>query len=305
MTAHADLHTHTTVTDGRAAPRELVEEAAGRRLPVLVIADHSVVTWGDLPQYAASRGVAMPFPGVEVSTTLEGRRHHLLLYGPGLLTLDKGQSDWLFAPVRHKNDQAERTRRELLRQGFDLPDMDTIRRQEVPGATPTPEKLLVSRTALARSVSASAGLAFEEAYEVVRSAHARAEAPASRTVAPYLPALEVLGLARSVGAVTSLAHPMWRCRTEEDVSQVILDVELLASQGLDAMESRSYHHRSFDDHEALLAAGRRLGLIASGGSDYHANGKTELGADGLDERGFAAFVERVADRTGQGANRVR
>lgn len=295
MTVHADLHTHTTVTDGRATPRAVVDEAARIGLPVLVVTDHSVVTWGELPAYAARRGVLLPFPGIELSTVLDERRYHLTLFGPALLELPEEQRHWLFSPIRYKNVLAERTRQLIEADGHRVPDLDTIRRQELPGSEATPEKLLVSRTALARGLAHTSEIPFDTAYDMVAEAHAQAERDDSESTerAKYLPTLDVLRLARQEGLASTLAHPLWRCRSEDDVEGVVDDMQILARHGLDAVETRSYHHRRYDDHPALIEARHDLKLLHGGGSDYHANGKTALGADGLDEARFNALARRV------------
>ncbi|MFB6718603.1 PHP domain-containing protein [Kribbella sp. NPDC056345] len=298
MKIHADLHTHTTVTDGRATPRAVIDSAVASGLSALIITDHSMVTWNGLADYAAGRGLEMPFPGTEISTVHEGRRHHLLLYGHGLCDLDPATSEWLLTPIRRKNQIIELCRRKLIQRGFQLPDLETICRQDLPGHVPTPEKVLASKTAVALHLADSAQMPFDDAYALVRSVDdeiGRRQDP-SMASAIYLPTLDVLALAARSGTATVLAHPLWRCATEEQIGTLIDDLEIFTAHGLDGVESRSYHHRHLDDHPRLLAARTRLGLLRGGGSDYHANGRTSIGADGLTCEEFEALSGIVASR---------
>lgn len=293
MSVVADLHVHTTVTDGRATPGQVIADAARAGVRYLVITDHSAVVWDGLSEEADRQGVILPFPGVEISTHLDGRRYHIVAYGHGIL--DRRFQEAIRPPLDWKNRIAAEVRAVLVRDGHALPPLDEIRRQ------PAPERLLVSRSALARHLAAVAGIAPDAAYERVRAVHADVEARMTSDTPldlRYLPTLRVLCEAARVGAVTTVAHPLWRVRDVADVDRVVADLAVLKENGLDGLETRSYHHRPWDDHPRLLAARDALELLRSGGSDYHANGKTVLGHGGLDESGYAAFAARVRECSG-------
>ena len=294
-TVVADLHTHTTATDGRATAETVIMDAARAGLRYLTITDHSVVTFDGLATFAARHGVTIPFPGAEVSTYHGHRKHHILVYGTGLL--EPRFQQYLSMPNDAKTRVADATRQALVDAGHDLPALDTIRRNANGPGQPTPEKRVVSRSAIARHLMVSSGLTTEDARDRVVTTYQRVDEVdrdgRDRLAARYLPTLQVIREATDRGLFTSLAHPLWECRSTADVLALCDEVRTMRDCGLGAMESRSYHHRRWDDHPALLSTRQRLGLLSSGGSDYHANGKTTLGVGGLPEDAFLELAAQV------------
>jgi 3',5'-nucleoside bisphosphate phosphatase len=87
-----------------------------------------------------------------------------------------------------------------------------------------------------------------------------------------LTATEAIGLATKAGAVTSLAHP-YTIRGDAGSYPVLF--EELSDLGLTGLECYYPEHPpELRRHLATLAAG--LGLVATGGSDYHGTGKPGL-----------------------------
>jgi predicted metal-dependent phosphoesterase TrpH len=81
MKSRADLHLHTTASDGCWTPEQLVEEVRQAGIELFSITDHdslgSLSATADLVQ-----GSGLSFlPGVELSACMGGQLYHLLAYG--------------------------------------------------------------------------------------------------------------------------------------------------------------------------------------------------------------------------------
>ena len=75
-----DLHLHTTASDGRCSPLELVEQAVSAGLSVMAATDHDTTTSVDEVRVrAAERGIEA-IPGIEVTAVEDGRDIHVLGY---------------------------------------------------------------------------------------------------------------------------------------------------------------------------------------------------------------------------------
>lgn len=81
MTFRADLHTHTTCSDGSLSPYELIDLARDYQLNAVSITDHDTVSayTAEVMDYAKKRGVEL-LTGVEFSCIYEGIGVHLLGY---------------------------------------------------------------------------------------------------------------------------------------------------------------------------------------------------------------------------------
>ena len=77
----ADLHLHTTASDGRLAPKELVSLAAKVGLDVIAITDHDTID-GIAPALAAAKTSPSltVIPGVEINTDVPHGEVHILGY---------------------------------------------------------------------------------------------------------------------------------------------------------------------------------------------------------------------------------
>ncbi len=76
----ADLHAHTTASDGTFSPRELVALAKKNGLCAVAITDHDT-TNGLLEAITAGKELGVEVvPGIELSTTFEGKEVHVLGY---------------------------------------------------------------------------------------------------------------------------------------------------------------------------------------------------------------------------------
>ena len=79
--SEVDLHIHSSVSDGRYSPAEIVRKAAEAGLKVIAITDHDSVggvalaleAAGDFPQLKV-------IPGVEISTDVPRGEVHMLGY---------------------------------------------------------------------------------------------------------------------------------------------------------------------------------------------------------------------------------
>src|SRR5262245_18774016 len=93
----ADLHVHTTCSDGEYTPAQVVEVARLSGLAAVAVTDHDTLD-GVAPARAAAGGTGVEVvPAVEISAELSGREVHILGYfvnpddGPLRVALDRLQ----------------------------------------------------------------------------------------------------------------------------------------------------------------------------------------------------------------------
>ncbi len=77
----ADLHIHTTASDGCWAPERVVAEVAARPIGLFAIADHDTIANVPATEALARESGLAFLRGVEVSASLDGRLFHILVYG--------------------------------------------------------------------------------------------------------------------------------------------------------------------------------------------------------------------------------
>src|ERR1700730_18191783 len=75
----ADLHLHTTYSDGSYTPKQIVELARRSGLAAIAITDHDTLDGIRPAQDAAGTQVEV-VPGIEITAEYRGREFHLLGY---------------------------------------------------------------------------------------------------------------------------------------------------------------------------------------------------------------------------------
>ena len=240
-----DLHMHTTASDGVLSPEELVHFAASRGVTIMAITDHDTFDGAD-----ALRGTDTPIPvitGVELSMA---DMHGLHLLGYGL-----GEAPELRRVVRelaHKRlSRAQRMVEKLNELGFPL-DYEEIRAR-CQGSVGRPH---IARAMVEKGYVPST----EKAFDRYIGDDGPAYVPNER-----LMMAEALPLLLRNGFVPVLAHPAELAK--DDMTTRLL-IEAWQKQGLMGVEvyHPSQQKRSYANLDAYV---RRLGLLVTGGSDYH------------------------------------
>ena len=80
MPPKADLHIHTTCSDGKLSPEEAVKLAIERKLSSFAITDHDTLIGYELAKPFAKKNDVDLIPGVEVTSSFNGRETHILAY---------------------------------------------------------------------------------------------------------------------------------------------------------------------------------------------------------------------------------
>jgi 3',5'-nucleoside bisphosphate phosphatase len=279
-----DLHTHTTASDGRCSPSELVTRAAAAGVTVLSVTDHDTVE-GCAASAAACAAAGITFvPGIEITAVREQVDVHVLGY-----FLDPESDGLRVFLARQRQQRLDRVRRiiaQLGKLGIQL-DADAILRPgiEQPGTS-------IGRPAVARAL-VNAGY--------VKTSNDAFAAWLSRGRPGFVAregasADDVIGEIHRAGGVASLAHPGLLRRDEWIVE--------FAASGLDAVEA---YHTNHDEEASgrYRSIAHRLGLGVSGGSDYHADeshGSAHPGSVSLPEEAFRHLRDRATSRaTASGA----
>lgn len=248
----ADLHLHTRFSDGTETPERVVELAKQAGLSIIAITDHDNTDALARSKAAADQHGLELLTGIEMSASFDGVEVHLLGY-----LFDSAHP----VMVRHlREQQARRVERvhEMVKRlaGAGV----RIEAEEVfavagEGTVGRPH---VARVLLKRGYIASLPEAFTR--------YIGPDNPGFVPGSPLSPS-QVIGVIRTAGGVPVLAHPVYMKR--DDV------IEGLLRDGLAGLEVyHSGHTPELVRHYEQLAG--RLGLLKTGGSDFHGDSKEGL-----------------------------
>jgi predicted metal-dependent phosphoesterase TrpH len=243
-----DLHLHTTASDGRLTPTELVARAASCGVRILAVTDHDTTGGIDEAAAAAGRHGVEVIPGIEVTAVEGGRDVHLLGY------FFDGRDERLLRFLAAQRATRITRIAEIAAQLAELGLPVNV--QPILEDARTHHTRSVGRPTLARAmVDAGHVATTREAFDLWLGQ----DRPAFVARAGPSPE-DVISVIHDAGGIVSLAHPG---RTKIDAR-----IAPLGAAGLDAIEA--YH----SDHDEPTAQGyaalaRQLDMLVSGGSDFH------------------------------------
>lgn len=252
-----DLHTHSRVSDGSETPTRVVELAAACRLTAVALTDHDTLDGLEEAAAAADRAGVSFVPGAELSVTWPSGAMHLLTYGitPGSGPLQDRLTE-LQAGRSARNSEIVEAFRAM---GIEV-TLDEVLTEASGGTVGRPH---IAAVLMRKGVVASVAEAFDAYLAEGRPAYR----PRRR-----LDAAEAVRLTEESGGVAVVAHPHTVADDERGFGDAF---ERFVDLGVAGVECY-YGEYPPEVRERLAAIAGRLGLIATGGSDYHGTYKPGL-----------------------------
>ena len=253
-----DLHAHTTVSDGTLTPTELVKLAKESGLDAIAITDHDTLQGVPEALEAGRKYGIEVIPGAELSLESPegaGWIHVVALWVPEQADELQKAFDWVIEGRANRNHEIVRKLREL---GVNITYEAVAAR-----ATGTVGRPHFARELMALGVVSS----MDEAFKVWVGDNGRAYVP-KRKLTPE----RAFPILQRIGATAILAHPFALRLKYKEAEKV---VRRLMGLGLDGMEVY-YSEHSEADTKAYGEMADRLGLLKSGGSDFHGSNKPDI-----------------------------
>lgn len=239
-----DLHVHSTASDGTLSPTAVVAAARAAGLSAIALTDHD--TLGGLAEaQAAAAGTDLRIiPGVELSALVDGRELHIL--GLHIDRIEPMEA-YLAAFRESRQTRAELIVEKLNTLGVPITLAD-VTAQSAGGVLGRPH---VARALVQRG----AAVDFKDAFDKWLSHGRPAYVEKLR-----LTAVDAIRVIHDTGGLAVFAHPA------QEGNHARLTA--LSQLGLDGVEVRHPSH-SPEDIARISSLARELGLLESGGSDWH------------------------------------
>ena len=263
-----DFHIHTYYSDGVFSPEKIVDLAVEAGLEVISLTDHdNVLSYEVAKNYISSKNLELKLiPGIEVNTLYKDYEVHILGYFP-----DASKSDFK-AMLKTQQQARIKQTKEILRllakkEGIRI-NFEDVKDMVAEGGS-------IGRPHIAKAITNAGGTSnVMEAY----SKYIHKDSPVyieRKTVSPF-DAVEVI---YDSGGIPVIAHPY-----DIDIAEKL--IKELMNCGLRGIEA---YHRKHSPAivEYFSSMAENLGLIVTGGSDFHApnimNGQIILGKNFVPE----------------------
>jgi 3',5'-nucleoside bisphosphate phosphatase len=273
--AKADFHNHSTASDGKLTPTQLVDLAASRGVKIFALTDHdSTEGIAEARVAAAKHDGFILIPGVELSTDIEGDEVHMLGYFTFEM-LENADLQAELAEFRAGRFERGRLMTEKL-QALGKP-ISWERVQEIAGDAS------VGRPHVAQALVEAGHVAnIPEAFDLYIGRNGPAYVEREK-----MTPLQAIQTLRKYGAPAVFAHPSFT-KSFDDV------VPELVKAGLAGME---VYYKNYDAETVQLLAqkAKKYRLLPLGGSDYHAlnnPGEREPGDIPLPDHVAKEFLEK-------------
>ena len=265
----ADLHCHSTASDGTLPPAEVVARAAANDVDILALTDHDTTAGLDEAYLSAHESGIRLIPGIELSATWQGKLLHIvgLDIDPEHRPLKQGTR--MLRNMRE--DRAIEMGKRLAKAGFNNA-YENARRLAGDGN--------VTRTHFARHLI-EVGVA-KDFTDVFNRFLVRGKPGYYRVEWAVME--DTIAWITGSGGVAVVAHPLRYRLTASWLNRVLAAFREAGGEGIEVVCGRN----SLDDNVRSALFAQKHGLLASQGSDFHEPGKwVELGKlarlpDGMD-----------------------
>ena len=242
-----DLHIHSTASDGRLSPADVVRKSAEAGLTVIALVDHDTVD-GIAPALEAAKTFPQirVLPGVEISTFVPKGEVHVLGY-----LIDYTHPELQATLRRMRNSRQERAQRMIAKlKNLGLP-VEWERVQEIVGSGSI-GRPHIAQAMLEKGYIASIKEAFNNYIGWGGSAYVERD---------KMPPAEAVKLILRVNGLPVLAHPS----TINDPEAIVTELKASGLLGIEAY----YDGYTAKESKKLVNLAEKYGLIATGGSDFH------------------------------------
>lgn len=273
-----DLHVHTLYSDGVYSPEKIVDTALDVGLQAISLTDHdNILSYQVAQDYIKEKNLEDKIEiirGVEINTLYKNYEVHILGY-----FMDSDNSDFKNLLKTQQQARIVQTKEIIAllakKEGIKI-KYDDIQKQVAPGGS-------IGRPHIAKAIANAGGTSnVIEAYSKFINDSSPVYVP-RKTVSPY-DAVEVI---YGAGGVPVIAHPY-----DIDIAEKL--IKNLMSCGLRGIEA---YHRKHSPAcvEYFSSMAEELGLIVTGGSDFHApnslNGQIVLGKNFVPEWIYDKLVQ--------------
>jgi len=242
-----DLHIHSTASDGKLSPADIVRKSAERGLTVIALADHDTVD-GIAPALVTAK--AFPqikvIPCVEISTDVPNGEVHVLGY-----FVDYTDHKLKATLERMRHSRRERARGMVTKLGKLGIHIEWQRVQEIAGSGSI-GRPHIAQAMLEKSYIVSIKEAFTKYISRDGPAYVERE---------KMTPVEAVELLSRTNGLPVLAHPL----TINDPETLIIKLKAAGLIGIEA----HYDGYTVGEISKLVSLADRYGLTTTGGSDYH------------------------------------
>lgn len=251
-----DLHSHSTASDGRLSPRELVLLAARDGLKALALTDHDTIAgWDDAERSARETGLVF-VPGVEIEIESPTGEFHLLALG-----LSRSCPDLEAELGRLRESREERNLKifQKMKEAGVSGEYAEVVESALGGVVGRPH---LARFLVQKGRVASVKEAFDKFLGRGQMFY---EKKAGLDLA------RALELVHRAGGIALVAHPLSLYLSLAKLEERFTEWKDLGLDGLEA-----YHPGApLAKCQQLEDLGRRLGLRISAGSDFHGDNRPD------------------------------
>lgn len=256
----ADLHIHSSISDGLLSPFEIIDWGKKKGLKALSITDHDSISAIDtVLNYSLSKDIEL-VPGLELSTEYNGVEVHMLGYFYNLK--DDSLDSYLDMLRKGRIIRAEKMIYKLNNLGYKIKFDDVVKLAKDISSIGRPH---IARVMINYGYCKDIEDAFDRFIGFGKPAFVD-----RYKISPF----EAVEVIKSSGGVSSIAHPGLIINI--DKLSLIKKLKLWGLAGIEA-----YHiSHSIEDTEYFVNVSKELGLIITGGTDCHGvmtNGEPLIG----------------------------
>lgn len=279
-----DLHIHTYYSDGVFSPEKIVDTAIDVGLQVIALTDHdNILSYGVAKDYLKKQGKEDKLEiiqGVEINTLYKNYEVHILGY-----FMDTANSDFQNLLKVQQQARVKQTKEIIAllakKEGIKIKYEDIVKQVAEGGS--------IGRPHIAKAITNAGGTAnVMDAYAKYIHDDSPVYVP-RKTVSPH-DAVEII---YDADGIPVIAHPH-----DIDIAETL--IKELMSYGLRGIEA---YHRKHSPAcvEYFSSMAEELGLIVTGGSDFHApnimNGQIILGKNFVPEWIYDKLIQekRIMD----------
>ncbi|MCF7926888.1 MAG: PHP domain-containing protein [Candidatus Izimaplasma sp.] len=270
----ADLHMHSTYSDGLLTPEGLFKKAKENKIDVISITDHDTIKQPDKNFKLAKKYNVKYIPGIELSCVYKEKSVHILGYFTDDSYKSKALIDY-FTHIKKKREVRARNFLQNLKTYFDF-DIEYDRVKYF-------SNHIIARPHIAKAiVEKYPKYSFDEVFDRFISDSSKAYIPSCN-----LKIEEGLKLLRDHNCLVVLAHPTLLEKAHQ--THVL-------SHDYDGLEAKYYRNKELDEKRFRDLAQTR-NMIITGGSDYHGikndSNHGDLGEIYLDKTDLDKFLDEL------------